>query len=376
MATATKVLESIRLRHPDLLDTKEDWERSEQLLRLAALLHDVGHAPYSHASEDLFPKDDLTNKRFKHEDYTRELVLHSELAEIIDGEFAALGITADEVMDVYSGDPSAIGPVGILLQDIVAGELDADRMDYLARDSLYAGVSYGRYDLDRLLDTVTAVEDRDNQLHLAIQEGGLPALEAFLLARYYMFIQVYLHEDRRFYDLALTKCLRTILKSEQRESYPKPENWPEFLKLDDVWVQNRLPELASEGNVWAKCLYDRSHWRVVQKLDTSDPRADQVGWTNIQHEVIAELGEDTVVLDDARAKTFQRTDPGPYIARQAERTERPHILVAMMDGDRLAEDVSELIHQLSQKRLRIMRLYARPDRRDEVLSCWQKHAGE
>ena len=360
------------MRRPDLLDTGEEWERYEQLLRLAALLHDVGHAPFSHASEDLFPMD-AQGKLVEHEDYTRTIVLKSEIAEIIDGRFGDLGISAKDVMNAYSDDPAALGRCGVLLQDILAGELDADRMDYLARDSLYAGVSYGRYDLDRLLDTITAVEEVDGPLHLAVEMDGQHALEAFLLARYYMFFQVYLHRHRRFYDLALTKTIRHLLGDSSH--YPAPDDWQSYLNLDDVWIQAGLESAASDGVHWAGCLQNRRHWKVAAEhitgpLETSQRAVDPADWTGVINEVRARYDDEIVAFDDAKGKTFQRTGPGPYISAMAEKEERPKIL--LLDEERRAhrvEDQSGIVAVLSRRRIRIRRLYARPDHWEEVSSA-------
>lgn len=84
------------------------------------------------------------------------------------------------------------------------------RMDYLLRDSLYCGVTYGKYDLDRFVSTLTAYK-HNNQLQLAIERGGVQALEEFVLARYFMFIQVYFHKTRRYLDKVLVKGLKAVL---------------------------------------------------------------------------------------------------------------------------------------------------------------------
>lgn len=370
MDIATRVFQAINEKQPGLLGKRDDLRRNEQLLRLAALLHDLGHPPFSHAADELFPEEPGTGKKRQHEDYTQTLIMQSEIREIVDTNFAPLGITAQAIVDLFR-DPAKLGKAGILLQDIVAGELDADRMDYLARDSLLAGVTYGRYDLERLLDTVTAIKNREG-IHLAVEDGGFYALEAFLLARYYMFLQVYLHEDRRFYDLALTRVLKEVLQ-QRGGKYPEPTDWQEFLCLDDIWLLRRLDELARQGNEWAQALKDRRHWKVVDCMGERDVQVDQVAWTNAHRDLIDHFTEANVVVDDARAKTFQRTEPAPYITGQGERDqERPRILVLDRDGstaDRV-EARSEIVDSLGRRRVRIMRIYARPEVFDSVSSFW------
>jgi len=372
MEIATRVFRAINEKRSGLLGKGDDLRRNEQLLRLAALLHDLGHPPFSHAADELFSEEPGTGKKRQHEDYTQVLIAQSEIREIIDTNFAPLEISAETVVDLFR-DPAQLGKVGILLQDIVAGELDADRMDYLARDSLLAGVTYGRYDLERLLDTVTAIEDKEG-VHLAVEDGGFYALEAFLLARYYMFLQVYLHEDRRFYDVALSRVLKELLRIEGG-TYPQPTDWQKFLRLDDIWVLAQVEELAREGNEWAQALRDRRHWKVLASMDERDVHVDQVAWTHAQRDVLEKFGERDAVVDDARAKAFQRTDPGPYITGQTEAAERPKIVV-LDPLDPLGktayrvEDRSDIVNNLGRHRVRIMRIYARRDAFADVLSFW------
>ena len=364
MEVATRMFSAVRESRQDLLDSPEEWARSEQLLRLTALLHDVGHAPYSHASEEIFPSDE-NDRLLEHEDYSAAIILQSEIKDIIDSGFSSHGITAQDVVDAYSS-PSPQENVGVLIQDIVAGELDADRMDYLARDSLYAGVTYGRYDLDRLLDTITAVEDDDGAIHLAVAEDGRYALEGFLLARYYMFLQVYLHPYRRFYDLALTRTIRLLLENSDGR-YPPPSEVSEYLRFDDGWIDSAAQELVEKGNVWAKSLYGRAHWKCVAEhtsgtLDPPNSAIDTAEWMDEIRQVQNRFGEEDTVLDSTRAKNFQATEPGPYISGTFEEGERPKILVARGSGRaELVENVSGLIAALSRQPIRIRRLYARPE---------------
>ena len=93
-------------------------------------------------------------------------------------------------------------------------QLDADRADYLLRDSHHIGVAYGKYDLARLLSTLTIIIDPDTEAPvLAVEEGGWHAAEAFILARYMMFTQVYFHKTRRAYDRHITETMRNLLGS-------------------------------------------------------------------------------------------------------------------------------------------------------------------
>lgn len=216
------------------------WYR--QLLRIIGLTHDLGHAPFSHASEDLFENGQ------KHEDFTRIIITETEIAEhirAIGSKFKqeygeSYDITPELVWMIYEGkqvtDERFIIPDFLFLQSFMDGELDCDKMDYLLRDSLYCGVTYGKYDLNRFISTLTVYRD-DTTIRLAIERGGVQALEEFVLARYFMFIQVYFHKTRRYLDKILVKSLQAILPNGK---YPAEVR--EYLKWDDSRVLNSIAD--------------------------------------------------------------------------------------------------------------------------------------
>ena len=196
--------------------------RERRLVRAAALLHDLGHAPFSHSAEELF-EDGID-----HEEMTRRLLVVPEMAAIFDrlGD----GVEPAAVARLLAGEG---GPGERLLTQIVTGELDVDKMDYLLRDSLYCGVRYGSYDLDRLLDTIVPLQDPESgEWGIGVEEGGVHALEALVMARYYMFTQVYFTVIGKALELHLAAWLE-----DQGERWPAdPEA---FLREDDLSVLTR-----------------------------------------------------------------------------------------------------------------------------------------
>ena len=163
-----------------------DRSRFRRCLRLAVLLHDVGHPPASHASEPCMPnRRALAYDRFTadelealatHEDYTLLLIVRSELTAGVGQALASVGATPEDVAHLITGRYPESGATfcsgGIdyfpLLTQIVSGEMDADRMDYLQRDSFFAGVSYGKFDQGWLMDNL-ALHVVDDRAHLALR---------------------------------------------------------------------------------------------------------------------------------------------------------------------------------------------------------------
>ena len=121
-------------------------------------------------------------------------------------------------------------------------------MDYLLRDSLYCGVRYGSYDLERILDTITLYDENpDGLLRLGIDGGGIHAIEGFILARYFMFTQVYFHAVRRAYDLVLTDFIADLLRAETGSAqYPNPVT--QYVEWDDAKVLEAMNRTADAGN--------------------------------------------------------------------------------------------------------------------------------
>lgn len=163
MHTATLLYDAIVRNSAEVLKAelaydKAGLERYRQLVRLAALVHDVGHSPFSHAAEDLFPKRDEEDGRgnYRHEHYSAEIVRTHLRSAIEDHPLNNnYGFKADDVAALLEGSASA--KQGIFWRDLLDGQMDADRMDYLLRDSHHAGVQYGRFDLHRLIATVIAI---------------------------------------------------------------------------------------------------------------------------------------------------------------------------------------------------------------------------
>lgn len=265
MHTATLLYDAICQNSEPILKSELAYDhaglkRFRQLVRLAALLHDVGHAPFSHAGEELFPEQDGGNGRFAHEQYSAAIVRNHLRAAVEDHPLNAnYGFRADDVTALLEGSASA--GQAIFWRDLIVGQMDADRMDYLLRDSHHIGVQYGRFDLHRLISTMQAISGgQDRPPRLGIAEGGWHAAEALVLARYFMFTQVYFHKTRVAYDVHLRYALKELLPG---GCFPRPvgPELDEFLAWDDWRVLGLLA--AGHGGEHGFRLASRNHYRRV-----------------------------------------------------------------------------------------------------------------
>ncbi len=265
MHMATMLYDGVATRSSESLRSNLGYnpagiERYRKLVRLAALLHDVGHGPFSHAAEDLTPfKND---RRFKHEEYSTAII-NGPLRDVIENHpyNNNYGFKAEDVAGLIEG--SAAAGRAAVWQDLISGQLDADRMDYLLRDSYHSGVEYGKYDWRRIVATIQLVEDAETQApKLGVHESGRHSAESLIIARYMMFNQIYFHKTRVILDYHLQEAMRAILPG---GTFPEPNEagLPEYLKWDD-W---RVLGLISQGQAGAhgERLLNRDFFRVIHE---------------------------------------------------------------------------------------------------------------
>jgi uncharacterized protein len=189
----------------------EDWPREERLLCLcAALLHDVGHGPFSHSIENTFGTH--------HEEWSCRIVLgDTEVNEVLrrvapDFPQRVAGVIAK----TYHKE---------IVVSLVSSQLDADRMDYLLRDAYFTGVNYGTFDLERILRVM-----RPYRGHIVVKESGMHAIEDYLTSRYQMYWQVYFHPVTRSAEVVLHKIFQRA-KQLYEEGYRFRFMMPPLLSL-------------------------------------------------------------------------------------------------------------------------------------------------
>lgn len=373
MHLATMMFDEIVKRRKDFLKSELNFtdgglERDRTLLRISCLLHDVGHAPFSHVSEELMPKD-FKGRQYKHEDYSAAAILYLMRDVIENHPFNENHKTkADEIASFLQGR-SEVGRT-LLWRSLLSSQLDADRGDYLLRDSYHIGVAYGQYDLKRLLVTTTvAINDEDNKPVLAVEEGGIHSAEALIIARYMMFTQVYFHHTRRAYDHHLAMAMRTLLLEKQKgsfltqkDTFPPPtskENIENYLEWNDWYVLGEINN--GNGGDHGKLIRDRKHHRMI--YETSEvPSQEEL---NFFDEVRDEIDNKDSFVDRARNSwyKFDNTDI-PILIRPNENTEELTFLSKRSDV------VSGL------KPINQARIYVPHDKRDEFKIIVEKMYNE
>lgn len=251
----------------------------KRILRTSALLHDAGHGPFSHVSEGVMTSS--------HEELTNQLIKNSELGDILKESF-----NTREIIDITGGKGS--------LGQIISGELDVDRMDYLLRDSYYTGVAYGVIDVERLIYNMI-LED-----NLMLKRKGVQAAESMLLARYFMYPSVYQHHTTRIINAMFRRCLKELL----RLGMFKQEEIFLFDDLDIISAArsqegyasemiNRLDNRAIYKTVWSHKLEDMENPKSVFQI--TDKKIKEIE-TDISEDMGVE--PQNVILDKPEYPTF------------------------------------------------------------------------
>jgi HD superfamily phosphohydrolase len=311
LAIGTRVLDALRLRSPDAFASAREFEDQRRLLRASLLLHDVGHGPFSHASEAVLG--------VRHEQRTAEIIALPQIASVLD----ALDVDAHEVLALIMGTSRRF-PV---LREIVSGpNLDADRMDYLLRDAYFTGVASGGYDSEQLIASLRVL-DIDGSTELGVDGRGVVALESFVLARYMMFASVYFHHTTRAFERVLGDVLMRVW------SDPRAlDEIDAFLAWDDFRV---LDAIRTDPDPMAHALRDRV--TVYGLAAEFNAEHDLATYAACERALRAEFG--AAVWSDSQQQLLHRLPLGG--------DGRPTVHVRMLGRNVDARLASDLIAKLS-----------------------------
>lgn len=253
--------------------------RLRQTVKLAALLHDIGHGPLSHTTEQVMPvlskleieiykKQNVNQERqANHEDYTIKFITDSTIATLIKDNFYDISpeyvaclvdknLTCDE--NFFTDGKINFRPI---LSQIVSSELDADRMDYLERDSYFCGINYGKIDKDWLQQNLT-IHISDYKAYLAMNRRALYAFDDFLVSRHHMHLMVYFHHKSIVYEEMLNRYLMS-----KDCSFVLP---PELDKYIDYTDYKLYEHLDTVENPWAQRIAKRRPYKVALELHNEE----------------------------------------------------------------------------------------------------------
>lgn len=355
MHVASRLFDAVAAR-ADL--PRDVCTRFRAAVRLAVLCHDLGHMPLSHASESIAPArtrlklppwlgESPEGKLASHEDFTAKILLDSSLADLIREHFGPLGVTPEAVVGLISGCEPPGGLTFLhqgvdwtpLMRALVSGELDADRMDYLLRDSFYTGVNYGRYDLDWIVNNVNPAV-KDGRAYLALSKAAAFAFEDFLLSRYHMFVSVYLHHTAVSFDYMLRRYYE-----EAPGEFEIPAEPEDFLLCDDAALAYTL---RRSKNRWAQRIVSRRGFKLLVQFTERDEGYDlkalagALSAANVEHFTVESL-----------AVLSRYTDEGGG---------SPSLFILDVSSGRLTE-VSKYtaLYQRYSGAVKLSRVYVRPD---------------
>lgn len=255
-------------------------QRLRQAVRLAALLHDIGHGPLSHASEEVMPKvGELgvsaysfrthpvdPQRQADHEDYTIKFVTGSSLTEVLKDHFPDIEpYHVACLIDKSLKDKDDFFKEGgldfrIILSQIVSSEMDVDRMDYLERDAYFCGTNYGKVEMDWLINNLS-YHPVDDRLHLALNRRALYTFDDFLLARHHMHLMVYFHHKSIIFEELLYRYFTS-----PDCSFQVPADIEKYVECTD-WAL--FQHLAQVENEWARRMTERRPYKVLFELHTN-----------------------------------------------------------------------------------------------------------
>ncbi|PAE43564.1 HD domain-containing protein [Bacillus sp. 7884-1] len=340
------VYEIVRRIIDDVFAGRPEWNDDDRLLTLcAALLHDLGHGPFSHSFEKVFD--------FDHEDFTQNIVLGD--TEV---NFILKKVSPDFPQQV--AEVIAKTSAKKLVVSLISSQIDADRMDYLQRDAYFTGVSYGQFDMERILRVMRPKEDQ-----VVIKKSGMHAVEDYIMSRYQMYWQVYFHPVSRSAEVILTKILhRAKQLYENNYSFKNDPihfysfftdkvTLEDYLKLDESIIMYYFQIWQDEDDQILSDLCRRFVNRNLFKYAEFDPAKE--------YKKLAELNRlfEKAGIDPEYYLVVDSSSDLPYdFYRPGEEEERLPIHLLMKSGElkELSRE-SEIVDAISGKRRTDHKLY-------------------
>jgi putative nucleotidyltransferase with HDIG domain len=292
-----------------LADHLELESDEKQAIRVAGLLHDIGHCAFSHTSDDV-----LARFNRSHEDNSIRLILKTEISDILD----RYGLNPREITDLIRGN----GGFG----KIISSEIDIDKMDYLIRDSYYAGVAYGVIDLERIIYGMKLVNNE-----LVIRKGSLEAVESLLISRNLMYQTVYRHHTKRIVEAMFRRALDKILDDEGID-------YEKFIQMDDIDLIHRL----RNSRAYPRDMMKRIDQRKLFKI------AFQEKISQIEENFRNDMAKDHKKIEEKIAEDFEIERGYVLIDMPETKMSEFKVLIESDDGLKLIDEISSLARALER----------------------------
>jgi HD superfamily phosphohydrolase len=336
-------------------------EEETEIVKIAALLHDVGHGPFSHVFEHLLIKElDKT-----HEDITSWIIEKSELKEML----KKLGYRPEDVGKLATGKLHK--PKKAFLDQIISSTVDVDKLDFIVRDTHHTGAEYGYIDVFRLIHALDVLDE-----NLAIDLGALSALESLIIARIESFKSIYFHRVGRAAQIMLAMAMEKANEELGLTDFKTPE---EYLAIDDSTVWTALKNCKKSSEIiknlerrkMLKCAYEKTFYEkdtMVSNIFGRETHRKQ-----LQAEIAKEAKMDAayVIIDVPTVPSV------PYHHSVLMESMEIPVFLKTQEGARIPQRLSEMskIFETLKGFINILRVYTNEENREKVSSAASKILG-
>jgi len=336
-------------------------EDEVQTIRIAALLHDVGHGPFSHIFEHLLTK--FLNKT--HEDMTTWVIQKSELSDVING----LGYDPDVIGKLAVGSLHKLGKA--FIDQIIRSSVDVDKLDFVVRDTHHTGAEYGYVDIFRLIHMLDILDE-----NLAVDLGALSALESFMLARIESFKSIYFHRVGRAAQIMIAMAMEEAKDELGLVSFKTPE---EYLALNDYTVWTMLKKCEKSRKIMEnlerrkllKCAYDRTFY-VRDKTISSIFSVEEIR-NQMRDKIASEARVETqsIVIDVPTLPSV------PYHHSVLLEPMEVPVFHKTLEGRKVPQRLSEIsgVFEVLKGFINILRVYTEEEHREKVALAAAKLLG-
>jgi len=336
-------------------------EDETEIIRIAALLHDVGHGPFSHVFEYLLTK----NLDKTHEDLTTWIIQKSELSDMI----KKAGYSPQEIGELAVGKLHK--PKKAFLDQIISSAVDVDKQDFIVRDTYHTGAEYGYIDIFRLIYTLDVLGE-----NLAVEIGALSALESLLIARIESFKSIYFHRVGRAAQIMLAMAMDKANEELGLTRFKTPE---QYLAMDDYTVYTMLKNCKKSKNIindlenrrMLKCAYEKTFYEKDTMVSNIFSRE------NYRRQLQLEIAEEANVETNVVMIDVPTVPSVPYEHSVLTESMEIPVFYKTPEGKKIPQRLSEIskIFETLRGFMNILRVYTTAEEREKVSEAAAKILG-